>query len=150
MKKVYIVTHGMYSEYQIDAVFDKRELAEEYKRLHDIRFVYKNIEEWELNPTYPRLREGWSFYEVRLCGDTTDVEEQESPYDCCDDELKDERYYYKDKVWIFNLYAKSEEHAAKIASEKKAMLIASGEVDKAIANPRLHYSKSVAYQPEEE
>ena len=149
MKKVYIVTHGDYSSYRIDAVFDKLELAEEYIRLHD-EYYYNPVEEWELNPPYPRLREGWGFYKVEMCGNTTDVIEQKNPYDYDGYELKKEWYYYKDKVWIFNLYAKSEEHAAKIASEKKAMLIASGEVNMAIANPRLHYSKLVAYQPEEE
>ena len=149
MKKVYIVTHGEYSSYRIDAVFDKRELAEEYIRLHDA-YYYNPVEEWELNPPYPRLKDGWSCYRVELCGDTTDVVEQKSPYDCVGYELKEEWYYYKDKVWQFNLFAKSKEHAAKIASEKKAMLIASGEVNMAIANPNLHYSKSVAYQPEEE
>jgi hypothetical protein len=55
MKKVYIVTHGEYSSYRIDAVFDKLELAEEYIRLHDA-YYYNPVEEWELNPPYHDLK----------------------------------------------------------------------------------------------
>ena len=48
MKKIYIVTAGIYSEYLIKAVFENKEKAERYARQFDNWHPnYARVEEWE-------------------------------------------------------------------------------------------------------
>ena len=50
MSKVYVITYGEYSDYQILTVFDKKILAEEYCKFEN-KYGYRNVrmEEYELN-----------------------------------------------------------------------------------------------------
>lgn len=53
MNKVYIVTEGDYSDYQIEACFTTKEKAEEYiknsKKVKNSNFYNPNIEVWDLD-----------------------------------------------------------------------------------------------------
>ena len=50
MDKVYIVTTGSYSDYHIEAVFSKKELADEYCKRAGSSY---DIEEWQLDEPIP-------------------------------------------------------------------------------------------------
>lgn len=127
MSTIYIVTHGVYSDYCIDAVFDKRELADEFAALHG-GYDPCVVEEWELNPIIYKLPPGVSYYSVTTDGDNTEVRKLSNHYEP-DNTLSEEEVYTRGKLWHFSLYAKSKEHAVKIASERRAMLIVSGDTD---------------------
>lgn len=56
-KKIYIVTSGEYSEYEINAVFTTRKKAEEYVQQHG---TYYDIEEYELDKEVEKKTQLWS------------------------------------------------------------------------------------------
>jgi hypothetical protein len=117
MMNVYIVTHGEYSDYGISAVFDNEEAAGNYAESTNGR-----VEIYELNSVSP-IPQGmhiyylW-YYEGSGWGavtteDLDEVGESSSG--------KSNPYGYSFKTHCF---AKSEQHALKIASERKAFMIA--------------------------
>ncbi len=115
MTTIYICTSGMYSDYGIDAVFNKKELAE--------RFCDKygcTIEEWELNPRGKELRLGYQAYAVTMKQDGDTVEVRPLNY------FLDKPYCAigSDGIMCVDCWAKSEQHAVKITNEHRVQLIA--------------------------
>lgn len=123
MKTIYVVTSGSYSDYGINAVFDDKELAEKFVKLHGSNY---DIEEYECNkhkdmllknmfPHYVQMQENG---DVIQCG----------CYDFDDFKVKiNFKEYYKtplQKIMVVLCYARDKEHAIKIASEKRMQVIA--------------------------
>ena len=54
--KVYVVTSGDYSDYEIDSIFSSREKAEEYIN-HSTNMGLNGIDEWVLDEKKPDKRE---------------------------------------------------------------------------------------------
>ncbi|MEN6636897.1 MAG: hypothetical protein ABFC56_13670 [Clostridiaceae bacterium] len=129
MDKVYIVIDGAYGENRIEAVFATLEEAEEYRELINPE---TEVEEWDVGKQYTRLDEGLGFYEVEINPTETNVRKL-NPFND-DGGLLTERVIFTNwriggllvGSWWFTLYARSEEQAVKIASERKATLIESG------------------------
>jgi hypothetical protein len=132
MGKVYIVTTGTYSDYQIRAVFTKLDLANIYFQKFQAEHYDDNrqIEVYETDPMKDNLRNGLFLYRVTM-------DPNGNTEDCTlidfDDSISKEghRLYARtgirsDRVLLRNFcYARSEEHAVKITNELRIMLIAS-------------------------
>lgn len=56
-KKIYIVTSGCYSDYQIEAVFTTEEKANEYVQQHGTDY---NIEEYDVDEEVVKSEKSWS------------------------------------------------------------------------------------------
>ena len=134
---VYVLTSGSYSDYGIVGIFSTKENAEEFKlrvKDHD----YNDIAEMELDAMLPQLRAGMIPWSILMLRDGS-LERPVEP--CAVDRFNVDRSLgiwrrtqapaYKgkgipDALWG-NVMALSAKHAVKIASEKRAQLIASGE-----------------------
>lgn len=77
MTIVYAVSSGSYSDYGINAVFSTEEKAQEYiDSMSNTGYYHRSdygIEEWGLDPTCIKPREGYSWYSVQLYIKTGDV-----------------------------------------------------------------------------
>lgn len=89
MKKIYIVTSGIYSDYTIHAVFSTPELAAEYCKLKGS--VY-NIEEYDVDGE--ELSKSVTLWSVCLNFDTAELISSEGNMN--------EVVYHKDSFWIGN------------------------------------------------
>ena len=121
-KTLYAVNNGWYSDYRVHAIFDDKEMAEEYMRLFP-ESVYKNIEVYELNPIVPLTRQGYKSYQVRMARDGT-VQGIEKDVGVPTNFVS---IAAKRNTMVTDMMAKSEEHAIKIANERRAMKIATGQ-----------------------
>jgi len=138
MKKVYVVTAGEYSDYRIEAVFSTKEKAENYINTF-YNYEFNGIDEYELDlVVVDYLREGYTIYKVFMLynGDVEKIEvissdsfnidnmmtfiwKRSSVLAHKNDNLKD--------ILVCQCWAKSEDHAIKIANEKRVQMIESGE-----------------------
>lgn len=139
MTTVYLVTSGSYSDYSVRGAFSTRELADEFmERCHD--GDWNDIEEYELDAFLPQLRAGlMPWYVVMLYNGTVERADPRtvSPYDL--DEVRRNGYIwprstapaYRGKgipdALTITVLAESQEHAVKIANERRTQMIASGE-----------------------
>lgn len=139
MKTIFAVNSGSYSDYRINALFSKRELAEEFmSAVPDSE--YNEIEEFVLDPPAADfIKRGYSVWSVRMLinGDTETAT-------CTDNHL----YHVEDvphhRVWErtkirsghlkglpdvldSSVWAKTQKAAIKIVNEKRAQMIAMGE-----------------------
>ena len=120
-KILYLVTDGTYSDYRVCGVYDTRQRASYAKRLFSSD---NDIEEYALNdlPKHPRGTMKYSVImdrdgnskEAGRVGASNGIEFDWKP--CGWDDLVE-----------FEMWAKDEEHAVKIANERRIQLIASGE-----------------------
>lgn len=128
--KVWLVSHGDYSEYTIDGVFDTEEKAKAFASYWDgvkgeseYAPCYE-VEEMALNPGIPQIRKGYKLFLVRMGrdGDTLDV------YVCNfvgDDVSEIFREDWRGSSHLLTYcWAKDEQHAVKIANERRVQLIA--------------------------
>ena len=114
---IYLVTDGCYSDYRVLCVCSTRELAEEAKKLY---MADNDIEEYVLDglPEHPP---GMLFYSVRMNaqGDTEIVERSAA---------SDESWNPSSSGYVaFRVWAYDDQHAVKIANERRAQLIANNE-----------------------
>lgn len=109
---VYIVTSGIYSDYQIEAVFSTEDLAKKYLDIHGDNNDRK-IEEWDLDSEDLISKKRW--YEVSIFDDNTTVGGVENG--ACFDSVRYNdcfgREYYE-----FRINTDGAERAKKIASER--------------------------------
>lgn len=130
MAKVYICTEGEYSSYQIVAVFTTPELAEAYRAWNG----GNDVQEFELDHVPTLMREGTHGYHVFMWRDGDSVVyllEDVEPFETTFFLRREWRWakgvrHYGHRL-VVGTVAKSEEHAVKIANERRAQLIASGE-----------------------
>ncbi len=127
MKKVYVVTSGSYSDYGIDAIFTTMELAQAFidsfnkdKGYND----FNDIDEWDLDPHEIDLKAHRKAYDLRMNkeGQVTGLENSDSTYGHRNNSSIS---FTIDKVWMnVYCYADNEEHAVKIANEKRTQILA--------------------------
>ena len=143
---VWVVTSGEYSDYQVEAIFSAKELAQEY--VDTIRAEYKRLneklwtcfhdpEEWELDPKDGQwIKQGRKAFEVYMLRDgTTDkVAETTPPIDNmlhCSVWYRSKFPSYRDSgvkdCLHVRCYATDAKHAVKIANEKRTQMIAYGD-----------------------
>jgi hypothetical protein len=126
MTTIYIVTDGDYSDYHICGVYSTKKLAKKAQELH----MASSIEEYEIDAMEdcPAGMLPWS---VRMGADgrthwegKTGVERERITYFKTQNEWAP---YGDGQAVCFRMFAKDETHAIKIANERRAQLIASGE-----------------------
>jgi hypothetical protein len=131
MDKVYIVTTGCYSDYAISAVFSTEEKAKKYCRYNDdnqedgIESGDYTVNEWDIDKDVPDMPKDMFPYEVKM--------DRDVDYLLCE-KISFERIQSNDKKTIFEnnmmytrMLAMDEEHAIKIANERRAMFIANNQ-----------------------
>lgn len=140
MDKVYIVTHGEYSDYGIEGVFSTKENAQEYIKLsakkkaskfpswsEDPAYYEKeefNIEEYNIDTKADKVKQGLILYEVRMLQNGEVI----SVYDETFSQGGVNNFYIytlrKDTILRNRCWAKDEQHAIKITNELRTGLIA--------------------------
>jgi hypothetical protein len=120
-KIIYVATDGDYSDFHIVGVYESKELAEE------IRGVGCDVEEWNLNTDIYERRQGLKRFGVCMDKDGNGARildywiDPRSPEDVI-------REYYKIGLRAtFEMWARDQEHAIKIANERRVQLIANGQ-----------------------
>ena len=126
MASVYLVTAGEYSDYHIIGAFSTEELAEKWIERYD---ESAGIEEYEVDELQPTLRPEYAPYHVEILMETADVvkvEKKEDSYAGTDVETSSWLIgkHNQFKRLTVECWAKSEEHAAKIAMEQRSIRLA--------------------------
>jgi hypothetical protein len=118
---IYIVTNGSYSDYRIVAVYDNNEMAQQ----HANSLPDAQVEEYEINQFADKLKQGLFAFEITMQKDGTVIYVHKKGFEL-DDWDNTPSIYCRDGdcQLSYPCYAKSEEHATKIANEKRLQLIA--------------------------
>lgn len=120
-KKVYVITQGDYSDYHICAVTLDKELAEKLCKVYSNLKYYPyfdpaQIEEYDLQQSMDDVR---IMYRVEIdCGD---IEVTEDRYENKEDVFGDKNYF------TAYVLARDQEHAVKIAQDRRAEYLAKKE-----------------------
>jgi hypothetical protein len=124
MAKVYIVTSGDYSGYGIDAVFSTREVARQYITLMGGEYV----EEWDLDAHLDKYSRGLLPWRVIMERDGKSRSSSRESVDLANQNDTRLTHYLGVPEGVYTMitymWAKDEEHAVKIANERRAQLIA--------------------------
>lgn len=125
MKKIYAVVSGEYSDFGIDALFDNKELANNYIKAFDQEGAWSamRIVEYPLNPYERQLKENRKAYFVRMDkeGNVLDISIDNCSYGFHgEDEDPFDRYCNL----ILHVFARDKAHAIKIVNEKRVQYIA--------------------------
>jgi hypothetical protein len=115
--KVYIVTAGDYSDYRVIAAYSTREDADRCVAAA----MGERVEEYNLDPFAPELRDGWRNWEVRMTrnGHVTSVNQVGgTPTTEWSINFDVENRMYT------NVMAPDRERAIKVAAERRAQFIA--------------------------
>jgi hypothetical protein len=136
MEKVFIVTEGSYSDYGIESVHTTKESAEEWIENANHIYVLKHykIEEWDLNPSL--LIDNKKPYVINMYADGELLNKKFGAYIRNYEEgliafaLMGERQ--NELHGEFHVRADNEEHAIKIANEKRLQVIAADRWNKGI------------------
>ncbi len=132
MHKVYVVTQGEYSSYEISAICSTREKAEYVKKyLKDAN----DIQEWDLDdfesgpqdtkPYAVSMRKNGDVTYTRITTPLNNNTDNRFYLDNWSEIDKDNGIYNPNVVFSFRVWAKSEVQAIKAANEKRAIMIAS-------------------------
>lgn len=116
-KKVYIITKGAYSDYHICAVASDKNMAEKLCRAYTNNDRHKaRIEEYDLNERPEDVR-------IRYCVEITDDD-----VEVCVDDYDNKEHEFGD-MGDFTAYvlARDQEHAVKIAQDRRAEYLAKKE-----------------------
>jgi len=123
---VYIITAGEYSDYHICAVFSTREQAEAALPIFTSNYDYEwpEINEWKVDDIsrYPP-----GFLPFTITMDNEGNTEQVERISATSFEHLLNGVMLPGSRCLFRIWARDEEHAVKIANEKRAQMIASGE-----------------------
>lgn len=142
--KIYLVTSGCYSDYGVDGIFSSRELAEKMMYIGGFE-SYNDIEEVELDD--PSLLEVDAHYEIgpifvsriyengglEECGHLASVKKYRHPERCkfvytegYDWEYNGKRHHNEWHILVYSPI--SQEHANKVAVEKRQEKLRTGDV----------------------
>lgn len=114
MEKVYIVTSGCYSDYQINAVFSTREKAEEYVDAHGSNY---GIEEFPIDEPVERKEEIWAVEILWESGEIMSAQLRNFSY--YENKKDTVQYRHSNIVYLtFVLMSDSMVRAKKVASER--------------------------------
>lgn len=128
MTTVFIVEEGEYSDRHVVAVFSQRSLAERFVKANEDDYHIFTITEFPIDPSnwveaLTSIPDGTTWMvEMRRDGTTVRVERRT----CWFPNILGIPYLRRDGVLEMFVLARSEEHAVKIANEKRAQLIALG------------------------
>jgi len=122
--KVYIVTSGSYSDYQIDGVFSTEERAEAFitaTGLYDGRAV-----RWDVDLDAEKIDRGLVHYKVDMDIEGNVRHMKKSTPVCPERAFGRIRGYdHKGSQWLeAYIWARNEEHAVKIANERRTRILA--------------------------
>lgn len=110
---MYVVVSGYYSEYGIDAIFDDKELAENYiSAFGEKHYDEMRLEMFELNPYKKELKPGRKAFRVEMDieGNVMNIEQDNGDIGI---------RFYSNRSIICNCLADDKKHAVKIANEKR-------------------------------
>lgn len=119
--KVYVITKGAYSDYHICAVAATKEIAEKLQKIYSDKDSWADarIEEYDLNEAKDDVR---VFYDVTFADDKVSA---------CFNEYgeRESINFYKGNKWqsgrlIVCVRARDEDHAVKIAQDRRAEYLA--------------------------
>jgi hypothetical protein len=121
MKKIYAVTSGTYSDYRIDAMFSSKENAQNFIDAFEKRYDEFRIEEYELDAVVPTNKKAY-FVRMDKLGNVKEIYISDSAYSFS----KNANISFTFDNTIMNCYvfAKDENHAIKIANEKRVFILA--------------------------
>ena len=122
--KAYIVTRGAYSDYHIVGVYSTQEIAERYRNLEPGDTA--DIEIWDVDVLYDPVEHGYKFWSVDFDKAGNIVYLSQEDMEIGDGEIERNSYYLHQRGITFHLYAKDRDHAIKIASEQRFMILANG------------------------
>lgn len=119
MKQVFVVTQGQYSDYHIEGVFSTEAKAENYISATGLTYCVK-IKMWKVDADTEMTDRGLSYYwvEMNRTGDTKSIEK-------CSAGRPD--WIWESGVYEMHMWAEDEEHAIKIANERRARIVALGQ-----------------------
>jgi hypothetical protein len=127
--EVYVVTQGSYSSYHVVAIFTDKGIAEQLAdRLED----GNTVETYETDEYSEYVRQGLMLYDVEMLKDGATKHVFKTTYMDGQTSL----CVWNDRTLYATVWAKDEQHAVKIANEKRAQLIATGEWDRINKNSR--------------
>lgn len=123
-REIYVVTSGEYSDYGICGVFDDRTLADAFAEKCSGTYAEAGVEVWPLNPHADDLRAGHDPYFVRMkrTGDTMEARRVDAGSRAVGAVMALD----VNGDGFTTCFARDEQHAVKIANERRAQLIASG------------------------
>lgn len=125
MTTIYIVTSGCYSDYGINGVFSTEKNAENFILAFNIDD--SRIEEYELDEFIDVIEQhkGMKYYEVVMYKNGVTASCRTCRYNKENQATEIYDTYYADKrsVMIAYAWAKDEQHAVKIANERRVALI---------------------------
>lgn len=130
MKKVYLVSHGTYSGYTVEAVFSNKTKAENYIKGYS---YYNEIEEFTVNPPYTALQYKAHYIQIKKDGTCIGIHDNTNRY------MGHELYCMKTTMGdipegevklIVSCDAKDKEDAYRIANTIRMKLIENGEWEK--------------------
>ena len=128
VRKVYVVTAGVYSDYHILAIFTSRKRAEEYKKKAEKVWLYYQeeirVEEYPLNMPPSQ----WVKTCVRISRDGQVIETWKWIAKGEVREIEEDLPFYDvqgNLVWI--VHTEDEEKAIKVANEIRAIILANDE-----------------------
>ena len=127
MGNIYVVTKGEYSDYSVYGVFSDELLAKKYAELlSDPDWDTAQVETYELNkmPDFPANKLPFTV-EMDIDGNT--------PFGVKRSSLDDfeKHYFFSVGCLVIDVWATDEQHAIKIANEKRVQLIAENKWGKA-------------------
>jgi len=119
---IYIVTKGRYSNYKIVAAFTHREAAKACAALQTGKYDHARVELHQLDPLPDQADKGRAVWTVEMntAGDSK-VEH------CWWNEIDQNPDKRDDGYWVMYIEANDEQHAVKIANERRVQMIAAGE-----------------------
>jgi len=130
MSTIYIITSGEYSDYGIRAVFTDKALADAYINMYGNTGYYNDmsIEEWEADRFAEEMRQGHAIYRVQIwkSGDLYNCERDASLPDA-QTTIGIVRWANNQELLTTIVIAKDEQHAIKVANERRTRLIAENE-----------------------
>ena len=119
-KKLYVVSTGQYSDWNIAGIFDSKELAEKF--ISSFYECFNDIQEYTLNPCEKELQESQKLYCVQIekSGDIKEITQNVSTFS-----LQHPIWFPYDANFLeVNCFADDEQHAIKIANEKRIQVLA--------------------------
>ena len=125
MKDIYLVSQGSYSDYGVIGVFEKKEDAQLFidKFQGEDSYDKMEIETRALNKFIPEIKQGLDSYRVRM--------QKDGAVSSCitRDDIPDlwREYFFDMKLnLVVDCMAKDQQHAIKIANERRIAALAEG------------------------
>ena len=130
MKKAFVVTEGVYSDYHICAMFDDEELAKKYCEVHKAKWSDYEYEEWPIND-WDVEEIAKTHYQCWMYLDNGEIKTENNTVRVVSPKLRTDKYDVEEKPmsWNTRFYTYgnsyvSKEHARKIASDRRTILLA--------------------------